>query len=128
MLVHGGVPRTFGGTGTAKGDAGGELGFLKLAMTGLVGPGDDMAGGGANRRAVEIETNAGDQFFDMLFRKAGIGAGGAGLNTGETGVDATTDRARLADLLRVRMKQGADRGHRAISFNFKPFQRTLGQP
>jgi len=128
MLVHGGVARTFGGTGTAKGDAGGELGFLKLAMTGLVGPSDDMAGGGANGCAVEIETNAGDQFFDMLFRKTCIGAGGAGLDAGEAGIDATTDRAGLTDLLRVRVKQGADRGHRAISFNFRPFQRTLGQP
>ena len=101
MLVHARVARTFGGTGPAKGDAGCELGFLKLTMSGLVGPGDDMAGGGAHRGAVEIETNAGDQFFDMLFRKTGIGAGGAGLDAGETGIDATTDRAGLADLVRV---------------------------
>ena len=59
MLVHRRVPLAFGRARTAKRDAGGELRFQKLPVPNLIGPGHDSGGGGANRRAIEIEANAG---------------------------------------------------------------------
>jgi len=111
MLMHCSVTPAFGGASAAECDAGGELGFLKLAMPGLVGTGDDMSGRGTDRRAIEIEPDARDQFLDVLFRQACIGASGAGFNTVEAGIDAVADGVSLTDMLRMRMEQGADRGH-----------------
>lgn len=59
MFVHRGVVGTFARAGPAEGDAGGELGFERLPVPGLVGAGDDAAGGGAGRGAVQIEPDAG---------------------------------------------------------------------
>ena len=59
MLVHRCVPLAFGRASAAKRDAGCELRFEKLSVPNLVGPGHDSGGGGANRRAIEVEANAG---------------------------------------------------------------------
>ena len=114
MLMHRRMARAFRSAGTAEGDTGRELRFLQLAMPGFVGAGDDMSRCGTDRRAIEIKANTGDQSLDMFFRKARVGAGGAHLDTGKTRIDAAADSVGLTDLLRVRMEQGANRGHRAI--------------
>jgi len=116
MLMHGGMARTFGRAGAAEGDAGGELGFLQLAMSGLVGAGHDVSRCGTDRSAIEVEANAADQFVDMLFRETRIGASRAGFNAGKTRIDAAADRIGLADMLRVGMEQGADRSHRKFLY------------
>jgi hypothetical protein len=77
MLVHRCVPLAFGRASAAKRDAGGELRFEKLPVSYFVGPGHDSGGGGANRRAIEVQANASGQPFRVLFGKAGVGAGGA---------------------------------------------------
>lgn len=114
MLMHDRVARAFCGAGTAKGDAGRELRFLQLPMPCLVGAGHDMSRCGTDRCAIEIEANAVDQLLDMLFGKARIGAGRAGFHARKTGIDTEADGVGLTDMLRMRMEQGANRGHRAV--------------
>ena len=110
MLVHG-MTFAFGGAGAAESDAGGELRFVQLTMPRLVRARDDIAGGVAGGSAIEIEPDAGDELFDMAFRKAGIGAGGAGLYAGETGVDAAAQHVGMARAFRMGTQHGADGGH-----------------
>ena len=116
MLMHGGVARAFGGAGAAEGDASGELGFLQLAVSGLVGAGHDVSRRGTDRGTIEVETNAADQLVDMLFGETSVGASRASFNAGKTRIDAAADRIGLADMLRMGMEQGADRGHRKFLY------------
>ncbi|MDQ2953854.1 MAG: hypothetical protein M3R18_02815 [Pseudomonadota bacterium] len=101
MFVHRSVPLAFGRASAAKGDAGGELRFQKLPVPNLVGPGHDSGGGGANRRAIEVEANAGSQPFHVPFGKAGVGASGADFEAGETSIDTPAQNVRMARFFRM---------------------------
>lgn len=96
MLVHGCMPLAFRRASAAKRDAGGELSFKKLPVPNFVGPGHDRGGGSANRGAIEVEANASDQSIDVLFGKAGVGAGGAYFQAGETGIDTLAQNIGVA--------------------------------
>ncbi|HWV53892.1 hypothetical protein [Pseudorhodoplanes sp.] len=102
------MPLTFGATGTGEGDARRELRFEKLPVADLVGARHDTAGGGADRGAIMIEPDTGDQPIDVLFGEACIGAGGTGFDAGKTGIDAAADRIGVTGLFRMRAEHGAD--------------------
>lgn len=101
MLVHVGVTFAFGRAGAAEGDTGRELCFQQLSVADLVGARHDSTGRRADRRAIEVEPNAGDQFVDIGLCEAGIGAGGAGFHAGEAGIDAAADGFSMARPVRM---------------------------
>lgn len=101
MHVHRSVPLAFGRASAAKRDAGRELGFQKLAVPNLIRSGHHSRGGGANRRAIEVEANAGGQPFHVLFGKARVGASGADFQAGETGIDTLAQNVRMARSFRM---------------------------
>ena len=107
MLVLVRVAIAFAGAGAAKSDTGRQLRLQRLAVPRLIGPRHDAAGGRADGRAIQIEANAGNQAFDMFFRKAGVRAGGAGFNAEGTGIDTGRDRIRVSRMLGMRAKHGA---------------------
>jgi hypothetical protein len=108
MPVHVGVALAFRGAGAREGDAGRELRFEKLTVPDLVGAGQDADGRGADRGAIVIEANAGDQAFDMLFGEAGVGAGGTGFDAGGACLDALAYRIGVTGALRMRPEHGSD--------------------
>lgn len=55
----------------------------------------DITGCRADVGAVQIEADAADQHLNLLFTKAGIGAGGASLRAIETRADALDERAQV---------------------------------
>ena len=91
MLVLVGMTVAFAGAGAAESDAGRQLGFERLPVPSLVRARHDAAGCGADRRAIEVQPDAGNQALDMFFREACIRAGGAGFNAERAGVDAGGD-------------------------------------
>ena len=101
MFVHRSVAFAFGRASAAKCDAGGKLRFQKLPVPNLVGPRHDSGGGATNRRAVEVEANAGGQPFHVLFGKTRVGASGADFEAGETGIDALTQNVSMARFFRM---------------------------
>ena len=101
MLVHRCMPLAFGRASAAKRDAGRELGFQELPMPNFVGSGHDRGGGSANRCAIEVEANASREPFDVPFGKAGVGAGGADFQAGETGIDTPAQNVGVAWCFRV---------------------------
>ena len=101
MFVFFRMAAAFRGTGAAESDAGRELSFQRLPISCLICTRDHAAGGGANRRAIEIEADASDQGFDVFLGKAGVGAGGACLEAKRAGVDAGADSIRMGRMLRM---------------------------
>src|SRR5689334_4089034 len=118
MAMHLGVAAALVGAGAAERDAVGELGFEQLAVSGLVGTRHDAASGAADGGAVEVETDAGDKVLHVALRQAGVGAGGAGLDTAEARVDASAHRLGVSGLFRMGAEHGADGdcGHELSSF------------
>lgn len=108
MLVHVGMPLTFGRAGSCESDAGRELRFQKLAMTHLVGTGENAARRCTDRGAILVETDAGDQPFDMSFGQTGIRAGGAGFDAGKANRDTAADRVGMTWLLGVSAEHGSN--------------------
>jgi hypothetical protein len=101
MLVLVGMARTFSRAGTAEGYAGRELRLERLPISRLIGARHHARGGRANRRAIQIETDACDQALDMLFGQAGIGAGGAGFDAKGTGVDTCANGVGMGRMFRM---------------------------
>lgn len=120
MFVFFRMAAAFGGTGAAESDAGGELSFQRLPISCLICARDHAAGGGAHRRAIQIEADAGDQRFNMLFGKACVGAGGACLDAKRTSIDTCADGIRMGRMLGMRAEHGADDGHAAVPFFVAP--------
>src|SRR5215213_4842676 len=116
MLVLVGMTSALAGAGAAEGDASRQLGFQRLPVSGLVGARHDTAGGSANRGAIQIEPDAGDQGFDVLFRQAGVGAGGAGLQAERAGVDACSNGIGVSRMFGMGSEHGAHDGH-GVSFS-----------
>ena len=86
----------FGGASAAKRDAGRELDFKELPVPNFVGSGHDRGGGSANGSAIEVEANACGEPLHILFGKAGIGAGGADFQAGETRIDTPAQNVGMA--------------------------------
>jgi len=107
MLVLVGMAIALGRTGAAESNASRQLRFQWLAVTRLVGARHDAAGGGADRRAVQIQPYAGDQALYVLFREASVRAGGAGFDAERAGVDARRDGVRMGRMLGMRSEHGA---------------------
>ena len=108
MAVHLGMMRAFGRASAAERDGVGELRFEKLAVAGLVGARQDIAGRVAHRGAIEIEPDASDEVTDVTFGKTSIRAGGASLDAVETSVDAATHRLSVGGPFGMRPEQRAD--------------------
>ena len=113
MLMHFGVTLTFRRAGAAKRDASRDLSFEQLPMTDLVGARQDASRCCANRRTIVVETDARNQTANILFRKACIGAGGAGLHAAKAGVDAAAHHLGMAGLFGMRAEHVSNdsRGH-----------------
>jgi hypothetical protein len=107
MLVLVCVTAAFTGAGAAESDAGRQLGLKGLPVTGLVRAGHDTARSRANRRAIQIEPDAGDQSLDVFFGKAGIRAGGAGFNAEGAGIDACGNGIGVSRMLGMRSEHCA---------------------
>jgi hypothetical protein len=90
MLI--GVTIAFRCAGAAEGDARRQLGFKRLAISRLVGPGHDTARCSAHRSTIQVLPNAGKQALDVLFRKTSIGASGAGFDAERARINAGRDR------------------------------------
>ena len=97
----------FAGAGAAKRDARRELGLQGLAVSRLVGPRHDAAGGGAHSRAIQVQSDARNQGFNVLFREAGIRAGRASLDAKRARIDAGRDRVGVSRMLGMGAKHGA---------------------
>ncbi len=95
MFVFFRMAAAFRGTGAAESDAGGELSLQRRPISCLICARDHAAGGGAHCRAIQIEADAGDQRFNMLFGKTCVGAGGACLEANRAGIDAGADGIRM---------------------------------
>ncbi len=62
----------------------------------------------ADRGAILIQPNAGDQPLHVLLGETGVGAGVAGFHAGGTGVDTAADGVDMARLLRMGTEHRAD--------------------
>ena len=101
------VAAAFAGAGAAKRDARRQLGLQGLAVPRLICPRHDAAGSSAHGCAIQVQSDAGDQGFDVFFREAGIRAGRAGLNAERARVDASRDRVGVSRLFGVGAKHSA---------------------
>src|SRR5215211_6231856 len=115
MPVHLGMPAAFLAAGAARRDADAELAFEHLTAGACFRTRNDRSRRQADRRAVEILADAGQQPFDVPLREAGIGASSASSSAGEAGLDTAAHRIRVGRPCRVRAQRGFNGGHRRSS-------------
>ena len=94
--MHLGMAAAFLAAGAAGRNAHAELALQHLAAGAGFGPGDDGAGRQADRRAVEVLADAGQEPFHVPLGQAGIGASGTGSSAGEAGLDAAAHRIGMS--------------------------------
>jgi hypothetical protein len=108
MLVHVGMPLTFGRAGSRESDTGRQLRFQKLAMAHLVGTGENAARRCTDCGTIVIETDTGYQPLNLFLSQTRVCAGGAGFDAGKASLDTAADRVGMAWLFGVRAEHGSN--------------------